>query len=195
MTDKTKLTLMIALMAVAVVAAFFGLGMMVGYHRGMADCPTLVETDTIVKTDTVVYNRFDTDTIVETRYVPLQVAVHDTLVDSVWVTLPYERHFFSVPDTLDLWYGGVSARIDSLRIYPHETIVTNNYVKTERKDPLLGANLGIAALYHKKQVNPCLFAEMRYNARKTTFSAFGAIDHEGRWGAGLSVSYRIALIE
>jgi hypothetical protein len=61
--------------------------------------------------------------------------------------------------------------------------------------PRLTLDLGAGAFYHEKQVFPYASAEMRYNAKQTTFSAYGAIDHQARWAAGASVTYRMNLIK
>ena len=80
--------------------------------------------DTIVKVDTMSII-MPADTITHTIFKP--VHVHDTSVivqnDSVFVMLPYEQHHFSMSDTLDLWYSGVDARVDSLRFYLRSTTI------------------------------------------------------------------------
>ena len=182
--------------ACIVALAFLGLGAMIGYQRGVSSCRGEVVTDTVVVRDTVTIDLFHTDTIVKTRLVPYTFTIHDTVdrVDSVLVELPIESHHTHIEDTADIWYSGFAAMIDSVKIYNHTTTI----MKTERvevaKTPLLTLDMGAGAMYREKNINPYLVGEMRCNARKTTWGAYGAIDQHGKWGAGLNVTYRIDII-
>lgn len=173
------------------------IGGCMGHRNGLKQCPQCPEvgTDTVVITDTIVYHTFSTDTVTQVVKVPYLVAVHDTLVDSIWVELPIERHHTSVPDTADIWYSGFDSKIDSMKFYCRNTVVTNNILQTEYKMPVLNLNVGAGALYYDGSINPYLLGELRCNAKQTTFGAYGAIDHQGRWGAGLNVTYRINIIK
>lgn len=157
--------------------------------------------------DTVVITRTDTvtlvgprDTLVRIAWKPYPVAVHDTTfvirhtTDSIFVMLPYEHRHLHRPDTLDVWYSGVDARIDSATVYYHHTTELIRQPYEVPKMPRLAAGVGCGAIYQEKRVNAYLFGEMRYNAPKTSFGTFAAIAPTGQWCAGATVSYRLDLI-
>ena len=176
------------------------LGGIVGYNRGKTGCQG-VEPDTIVlhTTDTIILTEKIHDTITKTYWktiqVPLTVVEVDTVVDSVRVTLPYERHFASLDSVADVWYSGYDAKIDSAVVYKHTTTQIIRQPYEVARMPRLTLDFGAAAFYNNKRVNPCLVGEMRYNAKHTTFSAFGAVNHKGTWGARVGVTYRMNLIK
>lgn len=159
------------------------------------------DTITVTKVDTVtlVENKIDTLIRYVNRLYP--VAVHDTTLivrhttDSVYISLPYQHRYYSIKDTLDIWYSGVDPKIDSARIYNTHTVeVINNYTEVA-KMPRLTVDFGVGGFYHENSVNPYLKGEMRCNAPKTSWGVYGAIDHQGRWGAGASVTYRMNIIK
>lgn len=195
MSDKFKTFAFYLCMATAFIFVAGLLGGFIGYDKGRASCQTEIVTDTVYVTDTVTIHQFSYDTVTKVVQVPFYVRTTDTLVDSVWVELPMEWHLASVKDTADVWYHGVMAEVDSMRFYYRERVVTNTIVQTDWKTPRLTLDLGAGAMYCDKAVNPYLVGELRYNRPKTTFAAFGAIDHTGRWGAGLNVTYRINIIK
>lgn len=195
MSDKLKLFVFLFLSAIGLMLGAGVLGGKIGYDKGKSKCVTETVTDTVYKTDTILVTNLVTDTVTKMIKVPFPVAVHDTTVDSVLVELPMEWHLASVPDTADVWYHGIMAAVDSMRFYAHNTIVTNNIVKSEYKMPRLTLDAGAGAMYHNGDISPYLLGELRYNAPKTTFAAFGAIDHTGQWGAGLNVTYRMNIVK
>ena len=199
MTERFRIGALLTGFACLTALAFLGLGMMLGYQRCRANCGGFVVTDTIVVHDTLVVNRFFTDTVFKTRLVPYTFTIHDTVEkerrDSLLVDVPIESHHAHIEDTLDIWYSGFAARLDSLKVYNTTKYVTTEKTLIERKDPSLTANVGVWAVYQAERINPCLVGELRWNQPKTSFSAFGAIDHEGRWGAGAGVSYRMNIIK
>lgn len=155
--------------------------------------------------DTTWFTITDTVTLVEprdslTRIVWKPYPVHDTTfvirhtTDSIFVMLPYEHRHLHRPDTLDVWYSGVDARIDSATVYYHHTTELIRQPYEVPKMPRLTAGVGVGAFYQEKRVNAYLFGEMSYNATKTTFGAFAAIDPTGQWCAGATVSYRLNII-
>lgn len=161
-----------------------------------------------IANDTIRIERIDTVTLVEPRdtltrivWKPYPVAVHDTTLihhhttDSIWISLPYEHRYMAKEDTLEVWYSGVDPKIDSAKVYMHHTteIIKQSYEVA--KMPRLTAEIGAAAFYSDKSINPCLVGEMRYNAARTTFSAYGAVNHEGKWGAGVGVTYRLNVLK
>lgn len=176
------------------------LGGIVGYNNGKAGCRG-VEPDTIVlhTTDTITLTEKIHDTVTKTYYktiqVPFSVVEVDTVVDSVRVTLPFERHFASLDSVADVWYSGYDAKIDSAVVYKHTTTQIIHQPYEVARMPRLTLDVGAAAFYSEKSINPCLVGEMRYNAKHTTFSAFGAVNHEGKWGAGIGVTYRMNIIK
>lgn len=176
------------------------LGGIVGYNKGKAGCQGM-EPDTIVlhTTDTITLTEEIHDTITQTYWktiqVPFSVVEVDTVVDSVRVTLPYERHFASLDSVADVWYSGYNAKIDSAVVYKHTTTQIIKQPYEVARMPRLTIDVGAAAFYSDNSINPCLVCEMRYNAKHTTFSAFGAVNHKGEWGAGIGVTYRMNLIK
>ena len=200
MEEKIKVFALVLLLAAALELAGFFAGWSL---RGMrnAECG--------MRNDTIVVHRTDTVTLVEPRVDTLirfvdrlyPVAVHDTTLitrhttDSIWITLPYQHRHYSQPDTLEVWYSGVDPKIDSATVYMRHTTEIVRQPYEVAKLPRLTLGLGAAAFYTDKSINPCLVGEMRYNAPKTTFSAFGGVNHEGKWGAGVGVTYRLNLIK
>ena len=156
--------------------------------------------------DTTWFTITDTVTLVGprdslTRIVWKPYPVHDTCfvirhtTDSIFVMLPYEHRHLHRPDTLDVWYSGVDARIDSATVYYHHTTELIRQPYEVPKTPRVTLGVGVGAFYHEKQVNPYLLGEIRYNAPKTTWQVYGGINHEGQWAAGVSVTYRMNLIK
>lgn len=194
MTEKIKILLLAVLLAMGLMLASFLAGWKI---RGEKMQPPIADTIRIERVDTVTLVEPMVDTLI--RYVNrlYPVAVTDTVWrnDTMFVTLPYEHRYYSVPDTLDVWYSGVDPRIDSARVYEHHTTEIIRQPYEVAKMPRLTLDLGAGAFYTDKSINPCLVGEMRYNAKKTTFSAYGAINHEGKWGAGVGVTYRMNLIK
>lgn len=179
-----------------------------GWHlRGKQIEPPVADTITITKIDSVGIQgtavRPDADSLIRIDSVPYPVpypvpqyvdgetiVVHDTIV----VYLAMEHRLFSVEDTLDVWYSGIDPKIDSINLYYHHTTEIIKEIRDVYRMPRLTLDIGAGAFYHERQVFPYAVGEMRYNAAKTTFSAYGAIDHQGRWGAGAAVSYRLNLV-
>lgn len=196
MTEKIKILLLAVLLAMGLMLASFLAGWKV---RGEKIQPPVADTIRIHTVDTLRIVEEIHDTTVLTYYktiqVPLTAVEVDTVVDSVRVTLPFERHFAKLEDVADVWYSGYEARIDSAVVYKHHTTEIVNHFREVAKMPRLTFDLGAAAFYCDKQVNPFLVGEMHYNASKTTFSAYGAVNHEGNWGVGIGVTYRINIIE
>jgi len=205
MEEKIKiLGLAILCIGLMMLVSFCG-----GWHlRGKQIAPPVADTITITKIDSVGIQgtavRPDADSLIRIDSVPYPVpypvpqyvdgdtiVVHDTIV----VYLTREHRLFSVEDTLDVWYSGIDPKIDSINLYYHHTTEIIKQPYEVVKMPRLTADIGVAAFYYDKSINPFLVGEMRYNAPKTTFSAFGGIDHQGRWGAGASVTYRINIIK
>ncbi len=196
MEEKIKVFALALLLAAGLMLTSFFAGWSL---RGMrnAECG--------MRNDTIVVHRTDSVTLVEPRVDTLirfvdrlyPVAVHDTIVrgDTLYVPLPYEHRYYAKPDTLEVWYSGVDPKIDSAVVYMHHTTEIVNRPYEVAKMPRLTLGLGAAAFYSENRVNPCLVGEMRYNAPKTTFSAFGGVNHEGKWGAGVGVTYRMNLIK
>jgi hypothetical protein len=208
MSDKVKIFAFCLAVFSLTAIAFMGLGGLIGYQHGLASCPQCPEiaSDTVTFSDTTNISgsddRPDADSLISADRIPYPVPYPiylpgDTICehDTFYVYLPYEHRLYSVPDTLDVWYSGIEPCIDSAKVYNHTTTITNTIVNTEYKMPRLTADIGAGALYSGNNVNPYLVGEVRYNCPKTTFSAFGAINHEGGWCAGGNVTYRINIIK
>lgn len=159
----------------------------------VADTVVITTTDTV----TLVGPR---DTLVRFAWKPYPVAVHDTTfvtrhtTDSVFISLPYQYRHLSKPDTLDVWYSGVDPRIDSAVVYMRHTTEIIKQPYEVARMPRVTLDVGCGAFYAENNVNPYLLGEMRYNAQKTSWQVYGAVNHEGRWGVGAGVSYRFNII-
>ena len=205
MTDKIKIFAAILLMFVVFAIGFILIGVMLGYGHGCPQCPEIT-ADTVAAIDSTVTGgtavRPNADSLISVDSVPYPVPYPvyisgDTVVehDTVVVFLPYEHRLYELPGKLKVWYSGVDPRVDSTMVYNHTTTITNTVTQTAYKMPRLTAELGAGAMYCYKTINPYLLGEIHYNAPKTTFAAFGAIDHQGRWGAGVNVTYRMNIIK
>lgn len=196
MTEKIKILALALLLAAGLMLASFFAGWKI---RGEKIQMPVADTVVIHTVDTLTVTERIRDTVTKTYYKTIQVPFHvvevDTVVDSVRVTLPYERHFASLDSVADVWYSGYDAKIDSAVVYKHHTTEIVNHFRDVTKMPRLTFDIGAAAFYSDKSINPCLVGEMRYNAAKTTWSAYGAIDPHARWAAGVSVTYRLNLIK
>ena len=205
MTEKIKILLLAVLLAMGLMLASFLAGWKI---RGEQMQPPMADTTTIVTTDSLAIQgtavRPDADSLIRIDSVPYPVPYPvpqyvdgETIIvhDTIEVYLAREHRLFSLEDTLDVWYSGVDPRIDSARVYEHHTTEIIRQPYEVAKTPRLTLDFGAAAFYTDKSINPCLVGEMRYNARKTTFSAYGAVNHEGKWGAGVGVTYRMNLIK
>lgn len=198
MRKKAKIMLIAVLAMLCLLAVSF----FVGYHvRDGQIQPPVADTVRIEHWDTA-YLPSPPDTITNTITkvvkVPLSDVEVDTGVDSANVTLPFEQHHATLEDVADIWFSGYQTKIDSAKIYRHHTteIIKQPYEVT--KMPVLSLNVGVGALYHEGQVHPYIYGKIPANFPKfpnTEFSVYGAIDHEGRWGAGVGISYRFNLIK
>ena len=193
MTEKIKILLLAMLLAMGLMLASFMAGWKI---RGEKMQPIVNDTIRIERVDTVTLVGNKVDTLICYVNRPYPVAVTDTIWhnDTMFVQLPYEHRHLHRPDTLDVWYSGVDARIDSATVYYHHTTELIRQPYEVPKMPRLTAGVGCGAIYQEKRVNAYLFGEMRYNAPKTTFGTFAAIDPTGQWCAGATVSYRIDLL-
>ena len=198
MTEKIKILLLAVLLAMGLMLASFFAGWKI---RGEKMQPPVADTIRIERVDTVTLVEPMVDTLI--RYVDrlYPVAVHDTTfvvrhtTDSIWISLPYEHRYMTKEDTLEVWYSGIDPKIDSAKVYMHHTTEIVKQPYEVARMPRLTLDVGVAALYHERQVFPFLVGEMRYNAKKTTWSAYGVVNHEGKWGAGVGVTYRMNLIK
>ena len=197
MTEKIKILALALLLAAGLLLGGFAAGWKI---RGEKMSSMVADTIRIEKVDTVTLVE-PRDTLTRIVWKPYPVAVHDTTLihhhttDSIWISLPYEHRYYGSPDTLEVWYSGVDPKIDSAKVYMHHTTEIIKQPYEVAKMPRLTAEIGAAAFYSDKSINPCLVGEMRYNAPKTTWSAYGAIDPQARWAAGVSVTYRMNLIK
>lgn len=204
MTKKIKI-LALLLLAAGLLLGGFAAGWKIRSEKVQ---PPLADTTIIVTTDSLAIQgtaaRPDADSLIRIDSVPYPVPVPypvyvdgETIVvhDTIEVYLTREHRLFSVPDTCDIWYSGVDPKIDSINLYMHHTTQIIHQPYEVVRMPRLTLDLGAAAFYCDKRVNPFLVGEMRYNAKHTTFSAFGAVNHEGKWEVGIGVTYRMNLIK
>ena len=166
--------------------------------RGARIEPPATDTIRIHTVDTIrIASVPDTVTNTVTRYVSVPVYVRDTdtIFEPVMVPIPIEHHFTRIGEVADVWFSGYQARIDSAVAYEHHTTEIVNHVIDANKMPRLTAGVGCGAIYAERRVNAYLFGEMRYNAKKSTFSTFAAIDQNGRWRVGGEACWRLTLIK
>lgn len=197
MTEKIKILALALLLAAGLLLGGFAAGWKI---RGEKMSSMVADTIRIEKVDTVTLVE-PRDTLTRIVWKPYPVAVHDTTLihhhttDSIWISLPYEHRYMAKEDTLEVWYSGIDPKIDSAKVYMHHTTEIVKQPYEVARMPRLTLDVGAAAFYTDKSINPCLVGEMRYNAPKTTWSAYGAVNHEGKWGAGVGVTYRMNLIK
>ena len=197
MTEKIKILALALLLAAGLLLGGFAAGWSL---RGHQQEPIPSDTITIMKVDTVTLVG-QRDTLTRIVWKPYPVAVHDTTLihhhttDSIWISLPYEHRYMAKEDTFEVWYSGIDPKIDSAKVYMHHTTEIVKQPYEVARMPRLTLDVGAAAFYSDKSINPCLVGEMRYNAPKTTWSAYGAIDPQARLAAGVSVTYRMNLIK
>ena len=201
MTSRLKTILVAGIIAMAMMVAAFIAGWALRGAKKPPTPPPVADTTWFTLTDTVTLVG-PRDSLTRIAWKPYPVAIHDTTLvirhttDSIFITLPYQHRHFSKPDTLDVWYSGVDARIDSATVYYHHTTeIVNHIADVSKMMPRLTAGVGCGAFYQEKRVNAYLYGEMRYNAPKTTWQVYGGINHEGQWAAGVSVTYRMNLIK
>jgi hypothetical protein len=198
MTEKIKILALALLLAAGLLLGGFAAGWKI---RGEKMQPPTADTIRIEKIDTVTLVEPMVDTLI--RFVDrlYPVAVHDTTLihhhttDSIWISLPYEHRYMVKEDTLEVWYSGIDPKIDSAKVYMHHTTEIVKQPYEVARMPRLTLDVGAAAFYSEKSINPCLVGEMRYNAPRTTWSAYGVVNHEGKWGAGVGVTYRMNIIK
>ena len=197
MTEKIKILALALLLAAGLLLGGFAAGWKI---RGEKMSSMVADTIRIEKVDTVTLVE-PRDTLTRIVWKPYPVAVHDTTLihhhttDSIWISLPYEHRYMAKEDTLEVWYSGIDPKIDSAKVYMHHTTEIVKQPYEVARMPRLTLDVGAAAFYTDKSINPCLVGEMRYNAKKTTWSVYGAVNHEGKWGAGVGVTYRMNLIK
>ena len=195
MTNKSKIALIFALVMLGLLVVSF----IVGYHvRDGQIQPPVADTVRIDHWDTT-YIPSPPDTIksVEEKPVPVPYYIKDTdtVHDSVLVVLPFEHHFAQLDSVADIWFSGYQTKIDSAIVYKHylTQIIKQPYEVT--KPPRLTLDLGAGAMWHDNAVKPYAIGKLSFNQPHTTFTAFGAINHEGDWAAGLTVTYRLNIIK
>ena len=195
MSRGTKILLAIIVAVLLALVSFVG-----GCRTGQATTPAPPPPDTIRihTTDTLrIASVPDTVTTTVTRYVSVPVYIRDTdtIREPVTVPLPFEQHFARIGEVADVWFSGYQTRIDSAVAYEHNTTELIRQPYEVPKMPRLTAGLGCGAMYAEKRVNAYLFGEIRYNAPKTTFGTFAAIDQNGRWCVGGEVCWMLTILK
>lgn len=191
---RNKIIALVVLVLIVLLATFF-----TGYHvRDRQIQPPVADTITFDHWDTT-YLPSPPDTITSEEKIPVPVPYYiketDTVHDSVLVVLPYEHHYAHVDSLFDIWYSGYQTKIDSIVAYKHFTTQIIKQPYEVSKMPSLTVDLGVGAMWHEKAVKPFAVGELNLNRPHTTFTAFGAVNHEGDWAAGLTVTYRMNLIK
>jgi hypothetical protein len=111
--------------ALAVVLAVIGFVAGWNIARDSSGHDPEVVRDTIVRVDTcnvILPPDTITKTELKTVYVPQTniIVVNDSTYS---IELPFEQHLMSMKDTLDVWFSGVDAKIDSLHLYVKNTTI------------------------------------------------------------------------
>lgn len=201
MSDKFQFYTLVLLLVATFMLAAFGAGWVLrGRQADVAvsmrpDTVLLHITDTLRLVKTQQIHDTVTNTIVQVVQVPMDAVDIDPSVDSALVSLPFEQHFVSLDSVADIWFSGYKAQIDSAVVYKHTITHVIQQPFEVSKLPRVTLDVGVGAFYHSERVNPYLLGELCYNRPKATFSAYGVINHEGAWAAGLNVSYRLNLIK
>ena len=190
MKEKIYILFLGIMLAVGMLLGGFAAGWSL---RGKQMVTPTADTITITKVDTVTLVEPMVDTLI--RFVDRLYPVTDTVWrnDTMFVQLPYEHRYYARKDTLEIWYSGVDPKIDSARMYHYQTTKIIKQPYEVSKMPRFTADLGVAAFYYDKSINPLLFVETRYNAPKTTWQIGVAVNHEGKWGVAGGVSYRFGI--
>lgn len=175
MNNRTFFIISIIVVVVLVVISY-----MTGYRQASKDITTEHVTDTIRLTDTMwVTAPADTVTLVQWKAYHITDTAIVTHHDTTVVFLPYEQHHFAMPDTLDLWYSGVDARIDSLRFLMTSSIITNTItLKETPRQNTIGVAAGfddISLFYLRRvgRVNVGLSAGYTYDRKATARGVVG----------------------
>lgn len=196
MTERVKILFLSLLLTFGLMLASFFAGWKI---RGDKIQMPVADTVVIHTVDTLTVTERIRDTVTKTYYKTIQVPFSDVEVDtgddSVRVTLPYERHFAKLEDVADVWYSGYDAKIDSAVVYKHHTTEIVNHVIEANKMTRLTIDVGAGAMWHEQAVKPFAVGKLNLNRPHTTFTAFGAINPDGDWAAGLTVTYRMNLIK
>jgi hypothetical protein len=124
--------------------------------------------DTVQIYDTVMVNYpRPIDSVVVTRQlvkVPIAdttfVAVVEKTTDSVTVELPISQLQYSDED-YTAWVSGFQARLDSICVYPKQTIITKKEVVKKTNKWGLGVQVGVG--YTPNQVSPYVGVGVSYN--------------------------------
>lgn len=195
MKRKIAIALGVLLLVALILLAVFNAGYK--YRDGQIQ-PLAPDTITIDHWDTT-YLPSPPDTITSEEKIPVPVPYYiketDTVHDSVLVMLPYEHHHAQVDSLLDIWYSGYQAKIDSIVAYKHLTTQIIKQPYEVPKMPVLTLDMGAGATWHEQAVKPFAVGKLNLNRPHTTFTAFGAVNPDGDWAAGLTVTYRMNLIK
>lgn len=129
------------------------------------------------KSDTIIVQHTDTickiappDTIVRTEFRNVKLTVIDTIfkTDTITAVLPIEYHYAGIPDTVEVWYHGAEAAIDSLHYYMQHTTEVITRIEP-RKPPnvatLSGGIDGVTASYYRLFGNVYLGAYGGYDVK------------------------------
>ena len=205
MTEKIKILALALLLAVGLLLGGFTAGWSLRCHQMPVptnDTITTVDLDTVGIQGTAV--RPEADSLIRIDSIPYPVPVPypvpqyvegETIVihDTVEVYLPREHRFFSIPDTLDVWYSGIMPKIDSVNIYERHTtqIINNEIVKYQRPKFGLEVGMGMTYIPTNNRVGGYAIAKASYNTGRCSFGLFAAYHTEGIPAFGGQITYQI----
>lgn len=173
---------------------FFG-----GRVSKRCDCiAPISDTIYIERTDTIRFaSEVDfthkTEKVVETRY----VEVHDTIVKDSIVFMPIEitQKWYHEDSLCDVWVSGYEPNLDSLHLYQKHTTEIVNHFREVTKMPRFTAEVGLQGLYLQDRLVGSVGCEVRYNAPKMSYSAFGCYTTDKKAVVGVGVGYRFNLVK
>lgn len=188
-----KVCLHIAIIVICLLCFFGGrVSKRCGCIAPTSDTIYIERTDTIRFASEVDFTH-KTEKVVETRY----VEVHDTIVkDSiVFMQLPITQKHYHEDSLCDVWVSGYEPNLDSLHIVQKHTTEIIREMKVDYKMPRLTAEVGVGGLLLQDRLVGSAGAEVRYNATKMSYSAFGCYTTDKKAVVGAGVGYRFNLVK
>lgn len=154
------------------------------------------DTIYIERTDTLCITDFDT--IVEDIVRYKRIAVHDTafvFVSDDTIAVPITQKHYHEDSLCDVWVSGYEPQLDSLHIVQWHTTEIIRETKVDYKMHRLTAEVGCGVFYLPNRLVGSVGAEVRYNAPKMSYSAFGCYTTDKKAVVGAGVGYRFNLIK
>lgn len=114
-------------------------------------------SDTVTINVPVKIDTFIHDTVTKIKYKWYPLVVYDSVFnsDTVLAEIPIEYHHYSKPDTIDIYYHGFAAELDSVKLFDKVTYITNtNYIQPSKNLIQLNvSNISTSVLYLRRVDN------------------------------------------